>query len=155
NHYDEFAQYFPEFCRLKELSKITIVMRLLENIRLNNQTHLEALNHVLNPGHNTEPTTDIYKDYKEHFHKRKDSLLQSLNELRENYATSVLEGQWQQKLLEIQEEIGSLTFHPYSSEVCAVCDKWLEQLQRQNPGISSYRLREDCIAPKREEIAQE
>ena len=37
-HYDKFAQYLPEFGRLKELSKITVLIRYLNGIRQSNRT---------------------------------------------------------------------------------------------------------------------
>nr|MBA2652060.1 hypothetical protein [Tatlockia sp.] len=65
-HYDEFAQYLPEFGRLKELSKITVLIRYLHGIRLSNRESLDALDNFLNPTEplSTNPTNPFFTDRK-------------------------------------------------------------------------------------------
>lgn len=46
-HYDEFARYFPELARLKELSKLMIVVLLLNNIHKMNQQNITKLKQTL------------------------------------------------------------------------------------------------------------
>ncbi|NKB46802.1 MAG: DnaJ domain-containing protein [Legionellales bacterium] len=46
-HYDEFAQYLPEFGRLKELSKLSVLIRFFNGVRQSNEDQLDALNYLL------------------------------------------------------------------------------------------------------------
>lgn len=46
-HYDEFAQYLPEFGRLRELSRISALVRYLSGIRQANKESIQALNALL------------------------------------------------------------------------------------------------------------
>jgi len=81
-HYDEFAQYLPEFGRLKELSKMTVLIRVLSGLRESNKQALEAINYILNnarihkdeynyaeSNHSNHPKTEVYVSYKNTFQK--------------------------------------------------------------------------------------
>lgn len=54
-HYDEFAQYLPEFGRLKELSKISSLIRILSGIYQPIKNTLDALNYLLFSSHSNPP----------------------------------------------------------------------------------------------------
>ena len=41
-HYDEFAQYIPEFGRLKQLSKVSSLIRVLSSLRQTNKEIIQA-----------------------------------------------------------------------------------------------------------------
>lgn len=63
-HYDEFALYFPEFARLKELSKLTTLIRFLNNMRTGNKKEMEALDFLLEDTPKPEGLdTDVCDNY--------------------------------------------------------------------------------------------
>lgn len=47
DHYDEFAMYFPELQRLKELGRITALLRILNGVRQNNSENINKLTELL------------------------------------------------------------------------------------------------------------
>jgi len=49
-HYDEFSQYIPEFGRLKELSKISVLVKFLAVIQQNNLDTMQAVDFILCAG---------------------------------------------------------------------------------------------------------
>ncbi len=132
-HYDEFAQYLPEFGRLKELSKISTLVRFLGGIRRSNKESLEALDLLLNgppltgyfrspylgvgySGFGSESTlpyssqaprnTDSYRMYKERRDKLHANIITVLGNLKKN--TSYWQQKWYSELSTLRKTIGKL-----------------------------------------------
>lgn len=68
-HYDEFAQFLPEFGRLKELSKISALIRVLNGMRQSNLESIQALDYLLDTSSPTPPDTETYRIYNESYQK--------------------------------------------------------------------------------------
>jgi hypothetical protein len=155
-HYDEFAQYLPEFGRLKELSKMTVLVRFLNGIRQSNKESLEVLNVLINPFSTSIPSNqEIYRAYQKDQERIHQSIVASFSKWRENFSSSVLTQKRSEQLKALQKEIGALTFSSYSSEVDKACQRWYDELARQNPNVSSSRIWSEIITPKKTEIAQQ
>lgn len=153
-HYDEFAQYLPEFGRLKELSKMTALIRILNNIRHSNQESLLALSYLLAaPSASSPPDTNVYKAY----HQNHQQICHQITSLfmgwRRGLASSVLQKKWGEELNRIKTQIGSLTFSIYSTEVNEACQRWHTQVSKNNPGVPASRIWDEVINPKKSEIA--
>ncbi|CAM4428888.1 MAG: hypothetical protein LEGION0403_FIIPPAGN_02739 [Legionella sp.] len=65
-HYNEFATYLPEFGRLRELSRLAVMVRMLDSIRVNNNTKISAINALANNQTGPEDT-EAYRHYKKQF----------------------------------------------------------------------------------------
>ncbi|WP_131777807.1 J domain-containing protein, partial [Legionella fairfieldensis] len=154
-HYDEFAQYLPEFGRLKELSKIATLIRVLDNMRQSNQESIEALDFLLNGSLSSVPDTSAYRHYYKIQQSIEKQITKSFDKWRKELSTSVLQKKWRNELNRIMSEIGPLTFSSDSTEVNEACKDWLNELSRQNPGISPFRIIREVINPKRAEIAEQ
>ena len=154
-HYDEFAQYLPEFGRLKELSKICTLVRLLNGMRQSNEEELQALNYLLNSSVTSPPDTDIYRQYQQSYQKTCENITSVFQDLRQDLASSVLQKKWNEKLNELKNEIGNLYFDSSSPEVNEACQNWHDQISKDNPGVSSSRIWNEVINPKKSDIAKQ
>lgn len=153
-HYDEFAQYLPEFGRLKELSKMSALIRILSNIRQSNQESLDALTFLLNPlPQGASPSTNAYRDYNQAYQEVCKKITSEFQRLRGELSTSVLKQEQLVNLRKIKEQIEPLTFNEHSKEVAEHRNRWHNELKKQYPHISSWRLWDEI--PSRAKIAKD
>lgn len=150
NHYDEFAQYLPEFGRLKELSKITVVVRTLAGIRAQNKESLEALNAYMKQP--LQPLqTETYQFYQQQFNALQSKLTTLFQEIRKEHSLWALKETWRTQLRSIKAEIGDLNLTANSPEVQKACQNWHDQIKRTHD-YESTRIWREVIEPKRADI---
>lgn len=154
-HYDEFAQYFPEFGRLRELSKVSVVVRILDRIRQMNKEKLEAISSLIDFQAAAIPTTEIYQEYKRVYDTNYQNIVSYFDRMRGSTANSVLKTKWHGELSRIKNAIGNLNLSAYSPEVNDYCQHWHDSLVRLNPHIPSSRIWNEVVNPKRFEKANE
>jgi hypothetical protein len=105
-HYDEFAQYLPEFGRLKELSKMTVLIRYLNNIHQSNHEALEAIDCLLaNSKTSPAPNTPSYTEYHRVHEAQYKQVINLFADLRNKLRPAVQVSQWEQKLSKIKNDI--------------------------------------------------
>jgi len=156
-HYDEFAQYIPEFGRLRELCKMTVLVRLLRGIRETNLDAIKALNFLLGVNKhidNEVQQTEVYQQYAKSFNAVKNNIATMFNDLRRQCASSVLKSKWQRELRRIKNDMGSLSFGTHSPEVNNICREFYNDVARQNPGVPSHRIWSEVVDPQRSDIAK-
>ena len=155
-HYDEFAQYLPEFRRLKELSKIATLIRFLNSVRQANSEQIQALDFLLNPNPGRAPDTESYKRYNQAHQNTREKISAAFQEWRRDGISSAgLHKKWREELNRIKGQIGELNLGSYSAEVEEACQRFFRQVSRDNPGVSSSRIWSEVINPKRSEIASQ
>ena len=139
SHYDEFAQYFPEFGRLRELSKITALIRVMNSLRESNQEALKKLEEHLNDG--------------AHWQAREAKIQEAVRSLRTKYDSDYREqygetyrrisaqfAEWQrdfngqyskqlEKLRDIERQLSPLKVTSSSSEVEKIAREKLEEIK--------------------------
>lgn len=153
-HYDEIAQYLPEFGRLKELSRLSVLIRYLDNIRQSNLESLQALDHLLNsPSSSGAPDTDSYRECKETYDEVYQKIISLFEDLRRESATVALQKKWRPELSEIKEHLGTVEFNINSPEVEEACKKLYDQMSLDNPYLS-YRQIWDGINLNKSDIAK-
>lgn len=154
-HYDEFAQYLPEFGRLKVLSQITVLIRMLNSVRQSNLEQLKALDWVLSGMPKvTLPVPDFYQDYQKNHQEICKNISDYFSDLRKEAIPSALKNKWQSQLTKILTQIGRLDFGKYDDEVEKACNQFHKDLCRSNPKHSSADIWRLGVEPKREEIAK-
>lgn len=156
-HYDEFAQYLPEFGRLRELSKISALIRFLNGMRKTNEEHIEALNFLLQncPSPTAPPDTNTYREYSHGRTRVIESVTQAFREWQYKLDPHVLMTQKREKLQEIKAQIGQLTFDIYSDEVKTACDRLFDENRRINSyAIPDWRIR-NAIDGEKNNIARQ
>jgi len=152
-HYDEFAQYLPEFGRLKELSRIAVLIRFLNGIRAGNQEQIQALDYLL-AGATAAPApeTQAYQGYREAYTQICDHVTERLQTLRGELLYHKMLDRWQEQLRQLRRDIGELRFDTDSPEVVQACRSLCDQIARDNPDAESWRIRE-IVNTKKSEIA--
>lgn len=156
-HYNEFAQYLPEFGRLRELSRITVLVRFLENIWESSKNAIQAIDAVVENKNITDLADNLtYQHYK----KASDDVIGQIttifDNLRKDLSTAVLNRKWRDHLCDIKSQIEPLTFSIYSQEVNDACDRAVEQVVRDNQyRFSAQMVRSQVVEPKRAEIARQ
>lgn len=153
-HYDAFAQYLPEFGRLKELSKLSALIRFLNSIRSSNQESIEALDFILNASSHPIPTTDAYIRYNQVHKEIQQQVNNQFKEWSRSLATSALQTKWRDQINKIKNEIGTLTFTRYSKEVNEECARQVDYSYRNSRGYSRAQI-EKIIDDKRSDIASQ
>ncbi|WP_298625558.1 hypothetical protein, partial [uncultured Legionella sp.] len=79
------------FGRLKELSKMSALIRILSGIRQSNQESLDALNFLLNTSSkNTPPNTEAYKKYNQSYLEIRKNITSQFQLWRADMSTSAL-----------------------------------------------------------------
>lgn len=152
-HYDDFAQYLPEFGRLKELSKMSALIRILSGIRQSNQESLDALKFLLDTSSkNTPPNTEAYKNYNQSYLEICKNITSEFQRWRADMSTSALKREQCQNLNQIKNQIGPLTFSEYSTEVDEYRTRMYDALLEANPHASSSRIWDEV--PSRSTIAK-
>ena len=153
-HYDEFAQYLPEFGRLKELSKISVLVRILDNIRASNEEHRQAINYLIGSRSLPAPTTAVYKEYEKGYQRVHQNVTESFAKWRQELNRGELQRKHAEQLSKIRDKIGTLTFDPYSREVNAAIPHMYDEVARDNPGAPRWRV-EEAVNGRRSDIAQQ
>lgn len=153
-HYDEFAQYLPEFGRLKQLSKMTIVVSFLKNLRKSNQERLTALDFLINPAFSSPPQTDAFQNLKQVQDNICEHTIAQFVEWRKELASSVLEIKCMESAKKIKTTIGQLSFTSSSSEVTEACEQWSKQIAKDNPSATSKQIWA-VINPQKDTIAKQ
>ncbi len=123
-YYNEFALYFPEFRRLRELCRLVIVIRLLNGIQRENTLVISKLTELLDKinywqnAHNLdqhEDKTDIfYQRYQEIRQLIKKSVEENFNEWRNKCSYRMLLAQRKFQLANIKNQIYIEDHFPYS-----------------------------------------
>jgi hypothetical protein len=153
-HYDEFAHFMPEFRRLKELSKMTALIRKLDEKRSGVLEQIGALNAVINDSRDLViKETSSYKHFQAAKKKIVESIASQFDEWIKSFANSTLQSEFKEILLNIQKDFGTLTFSSHSSEVTEYLNKHCRDLMAINPGVSRDRIWNELVWPKRFEIA--
>lgn len=153
-HYDEFAQYLPEFGRLKELSKMTTVVSFLKNLRKNNLEKLTALDFLINPSVSSPPDTDAYENLKQVQDQICQHTIIQFEKWRKELATSVLDIKCMEKAQKIKTTVGKLSFTVYSTEVTEACERWSKQIAKDNPSATHKEIWA-CINSQKESVAKQ
>lgn len=130
HHYKEFAQYLEPFARLEEMSRITILVRVLKGNREGNKTLIEKLKKLLNDttywaGRKNDVEEAIRKNnaiYSENYNRQYKSLYEVLNQnfghllpkLNSNYSRD-----------SVQEVLDNLMkpVSAYSSQITEIIEK--------------------------------
>jgi len=111
-HYDEFAQYLPEFGRLKELSKMSALIRILSSIRKSNQESLDAVTFLLSPSpQSASPSTNIFKNYNQSYQEVCTKITAEFQRLRGELSTSALKRNQIENLSKIKKTNGTISFY--------------------------------------------
>ena len=152
-HYDEFAQYLPEFGRLKELSKISALIRFLNGMRASNQESIQALDYLLKvPPLSPAPDTDTYREFNKNYKDVCKNITSIFQEWRRDLSSSALQRKWRNELTRIKDSIGTLNYTQYSPEVNIECQHQCDHIYRNSQGYSRSEI-EKIIDGKRSDIA--
>ncbi|MBU0456455.1 MAG: DnaJ domain-containing protein [Pseudomonadota bacterium] len=126
-HYNEFAQYFPEFGRLRELSRITVLIKFMNGLRGNNKENVAKLDDALNDvphwqARGNEISRAIQQVRQKYTDDYNQGSTQVLNQLNTEFSRlsgeiSKIPGRKKQSLREIKNQIGSFSFSTDSNEV--------------------------------------
>ncbi len=134
-HYDEFAEYFPEFARLRELSRMTVFVRLLNGVKETNHEHLSHYKNKLNDiahwqqreqtineavqRYNQQYTTAYNRVFGELTTQLRDIFLKHRND----FSLRALQNSQADHLAKLKSEIGTLDFTYNSPEVESHCEQ--------------------------------
>lgn len=158
-HYDEFAQYLPEFGRLKELCKMSAIVRFLSGIYQANHQDLAALASLLNGASSSsssfspEPEPEVYEKFRTSRDDVSKKISSVFDKIRSDVATSALRKKWTKQLTDVILQIGTLNFTLYSPEVDEICEDYYKQLVKINPGFPAHKIR-DAANEQRSTFAQ-
>lgn len=130
-HYDELAQYIPEFGRLKQLSKVSSIIRILNNIKQENLNRIGAINYLLNGG--VQPDKDAYDACLQDHKQNRERITLKIKKLQSELSLINLRSKWQEKLHRIIEEMGSLKVDEKSPEVDKLCKQVYKQSLATDP----------------------
>lgn len=153
-HYEEFCFHLPEFGRLRELSRMTALVRFLNGMREANKKQLESYERYLS-GKMVDKKDPFYKDIVSQAERVKSSILSAFSSWQNEASYSHFHQKWRSELARIKSDIGVLSFSAYSDEVNKACDAWYEQVKRDNPWATETKIRNEVINPKRNEMASE
>ncbi|MCC5792428.1 MAG: J domain-containing protein [Legionellaceae bacterium] len=154
-HYDEFAQYLPEFGRLKELSKMSALIRILGGIRQHNKEELDALHYLTNTADkHTPPKTDTFKRYHQVYQESRDHIISDIQNIRAQISNSISDYKVKQiiNLKQIQNQINPLVFDANSEEVRKARNHYYECLVKANPLLPSFKIWD--AVPSKTEMAR-
>jgi hypothetical protein len=116
-HYNEFAQYFPELGRLRELSKATAIIKLMEGCRLSNQEAInEEKDQLQNQDHWQKVITESKPEVRQKVNEQITSLKAQFNydHIRKNV---------QDELDSLLSGFGTLHFTVNSPEMMSIANK--------------------------------
>lgn len=156
-HYNEFAQYFPEFGRLRELSKMSLLVNFINDIRAQNQEAIDRLTAKLSDdafwreceakvqGLIRECQHKYAEIYSEEYVKVKDKLDRIFAEACVNITSTP--GKFSTLLQEIVRDVGVVEFDIFSPEVSA--------LHFRYPGSSRSDIARQLSDAKRSHLYQQ
>ena len=124
NHYNEFAQYFPEFGRLRELSKAVALVRAMDAQHEGNNKIIEKITASLTDAGIEEARNKIKPEVSK-------SVKEQVEEWKKEYSRAVISQEKTKMLRELRKDIGSMSFTRNSPEIKAMCNKANDDLKRQ------------------------
>lgn len=159
-HYNEFAQYFPEFGRLRELSRVVVLARIMTGIQKGVQEKIAELEKLVgDTQHWQARRLEVQKaidsmrskyndDYKEEYEHTYDKLKSSFEVWRKECIRGKIYNKKRSTLYEIRKDIGSVAFSHDSPEVTRACndiyEKFREDVIRQF-GYSVWEAQSNAI----------
>ncbi len=157
-YYNEFAIYFPEFGRLRELSKAATLVNVMAAQRASNQEEIQLGQRRLQDKRYWQAEERYYWQTTEEELKKlvRESITKQFDEWRRQLCKEKLKETRQKSLHALRQQIGCLSFNPYSPEVKTVCDQYYEEIKRKfiaeygDSGWDSVSdtVREEAIKPK-------
>lgn len=147
-HYEEFALYFPEFNKLKELGRLVVLVRILNNIQHSNQEAIEQLTQHINdmrqwsqgqrhfsPGSRANVMSEAYQAALTSIEQQ---LSQDIQKQREMLDANKIAQEKRIALKKLRTEIGTLQFTTTSREVQEACDDiYRDNISRYGQSASS------------------
>ncbi len=132
-HYDEFSQYFPEFARLKALSKAVLLVNFLKSIRDANLEKIQEIEALCHPSHEhwtiqareVEDRVDkMHKTFQEKKKEIRQEIRGNLNQVCAEAKTKIAEipnDVWA-RLSTIRNKVEPMVFTEFSPEVRTIID---------------------------------
>lgn len=138
-YYDEFAVYFPEFGRLRELSKAATLVNVMAAQRAANQEEVHLTRRRLNYKQFCGLQSKKPWQVKEHNYwqttrqKLEEFVREGINkqfeEWRSKCSKEKIEEERQESLNDIREKIGTLNFTRSSPEIREICDRIYDRIR--------------------------
>ncbi|WP_218813548.1 DnaJ domain-containing protein [Rickettsiella endosymbiont of Dermanyssus gallinae] len=157
-YYNEFAIYFPEFGRLRELSKAATLVNIMAAQRATNKEEIQlSENRLQDKKYWTAAEHDYWKETEEEVKKLvRENITEQFQEWRRQLSKEKLTQSRQTSLNDIRRQIGSLTFTKNSPEIVALCDKFYEDTKakiiaehgRSGWNSVSHKIRSEAIDSK-------
>jgi curved DNA-binding protein CbpA len=124
-HYNEFAIYFHEFGRLRELSKATVLVNIMASQRETNEKNMQCNRNYLKE--KILWGKEEHRYWKETEQELKilvrKNIIDNFNEWRQKLSKEKIQQKRKTLLNELRQKIGSLTFTANSPEVKEACQK--------------------------------
>lgn len=130
-HYNEFAIYFPEFGRLRELSKATVLVNIMASQREMNKKNIQRnRNYLREKKLWGEEECRYWQDTEQQLKilVRK-NIIDNFNKWRQKLSKEKIQQKRQTLLNELRQKIGFLTFTTNSPEVKEVCQKFHDSMR--------------------------
>jgi len=162
-HYNELAQYLPEFARLKELSKISSLIRVMNGIRSSNKESIEALDYILSASSSSSssssssaapPATNTYTRLRQAYISMNKKIKGIFKTWSKSLSTTALYQKCRDQIRKIKEDVGTLHFSAYSAEVNEECERQYDYSYRNSRGYSWSEIKA-IIDAKRSDIASQ
>ncbi|WP_428412143.1 AHH domain-containing protein, partial [Legionella sp.] len=134
-HYNEFATYLPEFGRLRELSRLAVMVRMLDSIRVSNNHKINAIIALVNPQVNPEDT-ETYRHYKKAFDSIHQSVTTQTTQIRSSLAD--IENQKVQTLDALKREHGFTTKSQQEDLVRSIASEFYEDSSTIEPLVKQF-----------------
>ncbi|WP_218814161.1 DnaJ domain-containing protein [Rickettsiella endosymbiont of Dermanyssus gallinae] len=157
-YYNEFAIYFPEFGRLRELSKVATLVNIMAAQRAANKEEIQlSENRLQDKKYWTAAEHDYWKETEEEIKKLvRENTREQFQEWRRQLSKEKLTQSRQTSLNDIRRQIGSLSFTKNSPEIVELCDKFYEETKakiiaehgRSGWNSVSHKIRSEAIDPK-------
>ncbi|GFT61887.1 curved DNA binding protein DnaJ [Nephila pilipes] len=165
-YYDEFAIYFPEFGRLRELSKAVSLVNVMAAQREANQEEVHLIRRRLNYKQfcglqSKQPWQVKEHDYwqttrqelKELVSKR---ITKQFEEWRSKFSKEKIQEKKQELINDLRRQIGTLNFTRSSPEIRKICDEYYNEIKKDviaEHGYSgwssvSHEVHREVIEPK-------
>lgn len=157
-YYNEFAIYFPEFGRLRELSKVATLVNIMVAQRAANKEEIQLSEKRLeDKKYWTTAEHDYWKETEEEIKKLvRENITEQFQEWRRQLSKEKLTQSRQTSLNDIRRQIGSLSFTKNSHEIVELCDKFYAETKAKiiaEHGLSgwnsvSHNIWSEAIDPK-------
>jgi hypothetical protein len=142
-YYNDFAVYFPEFRRLKELCRLVVIVRVLSSIRASTQEAIQSIEHILSymdnwqsgqlSGDEKQSSSGAGAQIKQQSERVFQEIKGQFEQWRGQMALEPLQAQNTKRLSALWNEMGSLGFSQHSAEVNSVCQKIYDDTCRNAP----------------------